>query len=424
MSSSISNYDANCPMSPQQRTNRHKRSSSSLSTPVVSQNVSTICSEIRTGKNPSLPSSSIIPARSPVRSGAGSAVGSNIGGSNISGTNSTNANANATLNSMGSMGPSMAPSTGFGPNSNNCTNNCAITAAASTGNSVNAGVSNYGNGAISSRTPLSSNASRRLSTSSSLVIDPDSMALSSYGYRVPSSSAAATPNAMAPVSSTTASAMDPVSLKVPNNINNNSNNNNNNNNNNNTSSNIPSSSSTGNLLSPQKHSSLDRRLSNEELIDIMEKEQDAIVLRLMKEITSLREENKSLKQQLSSNCNGSTTVVNGGSGAGGSGTPRGSFSREPSSRSHSRTSTSSTSIRFNNVSYGDIDFNQFQRGGLAKRSNNNSKILFNDNYNLNPDSGGGLSSNTDSPLLALDIGESATTDGNSSVPRSLLTTGN
>ncbi|ODQ79207.1 hypothetical protein BABINDRAFT_162246 [Babjeviella inositovora NRRL Y-12698] len=48
---------------------------------------------------------------------------------------------------------------------------------------------------------------------------------------------------------------------------------------------------------PHLRSSSIRRLSNEEIIDAMEKEQDAIVLRLTREIMQLKEENKMLRQQ-------------------------------------------------------------------------------------------------------------------------------
>lgn len=46
---------------------------------------------------------------------------------------------------------------------------------------------------------------------------------------------------------------------------------------------------------------VDRRLSNEELIDVMEKEQDAIVLKLMREIKMLKEENSYLRNKLKTN---------------------------------------------------------------------------------------------------------------------------
>ncbi|CAK7890990.1 hypothetical protein CAAN3_01S03114 [[Candida] anglica] len=49
---------------------------------------------------------------------------------------------------------------------------------------------------------------------------------------------------------------------------------------------------------PSEHMNL-RKMSNEQIIDLMEREQDAIVLKLMKEIESLKEENKSLKSSLS-----------------------------------------------------------------------------------------------------------------------------
>ncbi|KAG7862672.1 hypothetical protein KL919_001802 [Ogataea angusta] len=51
-------------------------------------------------------------------------------------------------------------------------------------------------------------------------------------------------------------------------------------------------------------------LSPENLIDVMEKEQEGIVLKLMKEIQNLKEENKQLKQQLAKFMPGSATGSN------------------------------------------------------------------------------------------------------------------
>ncbi|CAH2354725.1 hypothetical protein CLIB1423_18S02300 [[Candida] railenensis] len=42
-----------------------------------------------------------------------------------------------------------------------------------------------------------------------------------------------------------------------------------------------------------------RKMSNEQIIDLLEREQDAMVLKLMKEIETLKEENKNLKASLS-----------------------------------------------------------------------------------------------------------------------------
>lgn len=78
---------------------------------------------------------------------------------------------------------------------------------------------------------------------------------------------------------------------------------------------------------PSPHHS-GRRLSSEEIINQMEKEQDAMVMRLLKEIDLLREENVRLRRslnQLSSNLH-SSELCGSGSGSGsvsGSGTPLG-----------------------------------------------------------------------------------------------------
>lgn len=74
---------------------------------------------------------------------------------------------------------------------------------------------------------------------------------------------------------------------------------------------------------PSPHHS-GRRLSSEEIINQMEKEQDAMVMRLLKEIDLLREENVRLRRslnQLSSNLH-SSELCGSGSGSG-SGTPLG-----------------------------------------------------------------------------------------------------
>ncbi|BAP71160.1 hypothetical protein KMAR_30355 [Kluyveromyces marxianus] len=76
---------------------------------------------------------------------------------------------------------------------------------------------------------------------------------------------------------------------------------------------------------PSPHHS-GRRLSSEEIINQMEKEQDAMVMRLLKEIDLLREENVRLRRslnQLSSNLHSSELCGSGSGSGSGSGTPLG-----------------------------------------------------------------------------------------------------
>ncbi|ODV77214.1 uncharacterized protein CANTADRAFT_7708 [Suhomyces tanzawaensis NRRL Y-17324] len=61
------------------------------------------------------------------------------------------------------------------------------------------------------------------------------------------------------------------------------------------------------IPTPSAHSPL---LNNEQIIDLMEREQDAIVLKLMKEIEALKQENKTLKTN-----GGSLSLASSGSGS-------------------------------------------------------------------------------------------------------------
>ncbi|KAG7696376.1 hypothetical protein KL930_005332 [Ogataea haglerorum] len=75
--------------------------------------------------------------------------------------------------------------------------------------------------------------------------------------------------------------------------------------------NAPHSSISSNSSSRSRRSSMGGApLSPENLIDVMEKEQEGIVLKLMKEIQILKEENKQLKQQLAKFIPGSATGSN------------------------------------------------------------------------------------------------------------------
>ncbi|KAG7899576.1 hypothetical protein KL907_004928 [Ogataea polymorpha] len=94
-------------------------------------------------------------------------------------------------------------------------------------------------------------------------------------------------------------------------------------------------------------------LSPENLIDVMEKEQEGIVLKLMKEIQSLKEENKQLKQQLAKFIPGSST------GSNSSASNSSSVSRSSSQRRSTIGGSVASSKRLPSISTTALGINSF-----------------------------------------------------------------
>ncbi|GME73781.1 unnamed protein product [Ambrosiozyma monospora] len=146
-------------------------------------------------------------------------------------------------------------------------------------------------------------------------------------------------------------------------------------------------------------------ISNQDnLIDVMEKEQEGIVLKLMKEIQALKEENNSLKQQinrmatssssssLNSMSSSSTTLTkapsNTSSTTGGAG---GGLSRSGSQRRNTATNirrfpaTTTATTNSNCIVLDSYDCNEYRTKKNRRRSTPAGSLNFNyGNYTIKP----------------------------------------